>query len=41
MLVTVSATTDLALARAGEHGLTLVTLARCDAILRVPSANEA
>lgn len=37
MLVTVSAATDLALARAEQAGLTLVSLARSDAVLFPPS----
>ena len=38
MLVTVSAATDLALARAAEAGLTLVSLARDDAVLFPPAS---
>ena len=37
MLVTISAATDLALARAEQAGLTLVSLARSDAVLFPPS----
>jgi len=37
MLVTISAATDLALARAAQAGLTLVSLARSDAVLFPPS----
>jgi FdhD protein len=37
MLVTISAATDLAVARAAEAGLRLVMLARPDAMLAVPT----